>query len=259
MTKYCLGCGTMIPDLTVFCPHCGVSQNSGASQPIETSARPAPTTPQEAVVRKSRFLGAVAVLGVLLLFSIASLGSQLEANRAIEEENVRLESQLASLQSSYSALQLDYNSAQYRSSSLQSQVGNLQSQVQRLQADLAHPTLTIWNSCGGTCSMTSGGWRAGGVPDTFTYYPSFSATVPITTYFLTLDQYVDFHNCGGSVSCVSGTYQWFSPRTELDGVFHLAEGCASYVAVYTSSQSGTMFPDVKVTYNPASSPTGACA
>jgi hypothetical protein len=41
--------------------------------------------------------------------------------------------------------------------------------------------------------------------------------------------------------------------------FHEAEGCADYVAVFTSSQTVTVTPNVSVTYNPANHSTGACA
>ena len=108
--------------------------------------------------------------------------------------------------------------------------------------------------------MDTGSFRAAGVPDTFDYHVSFTATVPVSVYIFTLDQYVQFYNCPGSVSCVSGTYYSFSARTSLtNGEFTLAEGCGGYISVYQSTQNGVIYPDVSVTYNPARSPTGTCS
>jgi len=112
--------------------------------------------------------------------------------------------------------------------------------------------------------MSAGGWREGGVPDTFTYKPQYTSTVAVGVYFLTLQQYVQFYNCPYTtdattrITCISGTYDYYSPTTSLNGIFHLAEGCASYLAIYYSTQSGTLYPNVQVTYNPASSLTGVC-
>ena len=47
--------------------------------------------------------------------------------------------------------------------------------------------------------------------------------------------------------------------TSINSDFHLAEGCAAYLAVITSAANVTVTPDVSVTYNPASAATGACA
>ncbi len=132
-------------------------------------------------------------------------------------------------------------------------------QVNVLETQLQHPSVELWNSCGGPCTMTSNGWRAGTVPDTFDYYVSFNATVPVAVYFLTLSQYVQFTSCGRP-TCVSGTFSTIQATTSVsNSIFTLAEGCASYVAVYQSTQAGVMYPNVRATYNPASSTTGACA
>jgi hypothetical protein len=42
------------------------------------------------------------------------------------------------------------------------------------------------------------------------------------------------------------------------GVFHDAEGCAGYLAVFFSDQSGTLYPDVSIDRHPAAHSTGAC-
>ncbi len=159
-----------------------------------------------------------------------------------------------------------YASSRETTANLQSQLQQAQDQnsylrdeVNALKSKNAHPTLTIWTDCAGACTMTPGSPRVGGVPDTFTYNAVFTSDVPVGVYFFTVSQFVQYSNCGYSLSCVSGTYWSFSPTKSLNGVFHLAEGCASYLSVYYSDSGGTMYPAVSVTYNPAQSSTGACA
>ncbi len=107
--------------------------------------------------------------------------------------------------------------------------------------------------------MYPGNWRVGGVPDTFDYNVSFTSTLPVAVYIVTFSQYVQFANCNGLISCVTGSYTQYGPTTNLQGsVFRLAEGCSAYVAVYKSNATGVINPNVSVTYNPASTITGAC-
>jgi hypothetical protein len=48
--------------------------------------------------------------------------------------------------------------------------------------------------------------------------------------------------------------------TSITYDFHLAEGCADYVSVFTTPGTNvTITPNVSVTYNPATASTGACA
>jgi hypothetical protein len=56
-----------------------------------------------------------------------------------------------------------------------------------------------------------------------------------------------------------GQVQSWLNVTSVSYDFHLAEGCAGYMAVWTSSTSITVNPDVSVTYNPAPTFTGACS
>ena len=46
--------------------------------------------------------------------------------------------------------------------------------------------------------------------------------------------------------------------TSVSYDFHLAEGCADYLAVFTAASSVTVKPNVSVTYNPATTATGTC-
>ncbi len=120
----------------------------------------------------------------------------------------------------------------------------------------------LWNSCGGypySCSMNSTGWREGGIPDTFDYSVTFTSNVPVTVYFLTLPQYMQYAYCNGRISCVSGAYNMTSPSMSIQNlVFKLAEGCADYVAIYQSTGSGSMSPTIKIARNSYPAPTGVC-
>ncbi|HET7405043.1 MAG TPA: zinc ribbon domain-containing protein [Candidatus Bathyarchaeia archaeon] len=125
---------------------------------------------------------------------------------------------------------------------------------------------TIWNACGSNigagCSMSGTGWREGSVPDTFDYYVSFTSTVPVTVYFFTMGQFVQYAVCNGDITCVSGYYDSLTATTSQPfTLFTLGEGCADYLAIYVASGSGTLYPDVGVS-RPATSPggpTGYCA
>jgi hypothetical protein len=122
------------------------------------------------------------------------------------------------------------------------------------------PATTIWNSCGAPCSMQPNGWREGTVPDTYDYFVSFTSTVPVTVYFLTLGQFVQFAVCNGDLSCVSGSYAYLPAATsQSDAVFKLAEGCADYIAIYVSSANGVMTPNIQVAQNAYPNATGYCA
>ncbi len=265
----CEGCGSQLPGGAQFCANCG----RPIQQPQLMSYQPPITTPQSSPRRwfqsdknrvRALLLVAVILSGALFLTYLRNTDLQLQ--------NADLQSRLTELQNEANIYHTQLQNSQSQNSQMQSQINQLQSQntylenqVQTLNLQTTHPTLAIWNSCGGPCTLSQTSWRAGGVPDTFTYYASYTADYPVGMYFLTLGQYTQFATCPstGSIesrlACVSGIYSYYSPTTSLNGVFHLAEGCASYVAVYYSDNSAVMYPNVSVTYNPASSLTGACA
>ena len=207
---------------------------SAEQPPLWPTAQPSNQPRPARTVRLSHFLLAIAVLSVLL----AVFGG---------------------LTVSYSVQLQDYNRLQAQFRDLASQNLALQNQVQKLKIQNANPTLEMWNSCNGPCYMSPGNWRVGGVPDTFDYNVSFTSTVPITVYVLTFSQYVQFANCTGQISCVTGGFTQYGPTMSLPGsVFTLAEGCSGYVAVFQSTMTGEINPDVTVTYNPSSTLTGTC-
>jgi hypothetical protein len=139
-----------------------------------------------------------------------------------------------------------------------------QGQVTSLSAELAHPTLGIWN----VPQTISGAnfYLAAGVPDTFTYHLKLTSTGPMSVSILSIHQFGDAVRCvetgGGSTNwCMhhSGSANGWLSTTSVNFDFHLAEGCAAYLLVITAAGNVTVTPDVSVSYNPATAATGACA
>ncbi len=131
------------------------------------------------------------------------------------------------------------------------------------KAELEHPHLTIWNVPQHLKDADS--YLAGGIPDTFTYHLEATSTGAMNVSILTLEQWaaaIECVNLGGGRTnyCMHhrGTVWSQLGVTSVKYDFHLAEGCADYIAVFTSATSITVTPNVSVTYNPATSATGAC-
>ena len=142
---------------------------------------------------------------------------------------------------------------------LSSQAASLQATNSQLESQARNPTLAMWNSCGGPCTISPSGVRVGAVPDTFQLQIDLTATVPVRGYVFTFAQWAQFDTCGLSTRCVSGSYTTYGPTTSMQEVFDQAEGCSAYVWVLQSDGTGTITPDVRVRYQPASQPTGVCA
>jgi hypothetical protein len=138
-------------------------------------------------------------------------------------------------------------------------VAAVQAQNATLQAEASNPTLTMWNACGGPCSIGPNAVRVGSVPDTFQLLLTFTADVPVRSYVFTFHQWTQFDGCGFAVRCVTGAYQAYEPATSVDTTFTEAEGCSAYVWVIQADQNGTIVPNVRVRYQPADHPTGVCA
>ncbi|TMB46752.1 MAG: hypothetical protein E6J53_04380 [Chloroflexi bacterium] len=137
-------------------------------------------------------------------------------------------------------------------------------QLAETKAELEHPHLTIWNV---PQQLKGPTWYlAGGVPDTFTYHLQATSTGPMSVSILTLEQW------GKAITCIDGgagttnycmhhsgvAISWLNV-TSVNYDFHMAEGCADYLAVFTAASTITVTPNVSVTYNPASGSTGACS
>src|SRR6266446_7928010 len=147
---------------------------------------------------------------------------------------------------------------QLKSQRYQGMLKDLQTQVSTSVGNLTSPHFILWNSCTSAgpsagCRLLPGHEYIGGVPDTFTYNLSFHADVPVTVWILSSQNFV----CWETHTCPWHGIGW-QARTNLDAVFHDAEGCAGYIAVFTSDQAGTLYPDVSVTRNAAPQPTGVC-
>jgi hypothetical protein len=232
----------------------------GSLQPTETYYPPAPPSPFTSVrasvyVPRERRLW-TAVLAAALLVAAGGLGilyvddtNNQNANRALTSQNEQLTGQAQNLQTALTSTETKLTASQ--------------NQVSNLTTELAHPTLGIWNV---PQTITgSSFYLAAGVPDTFTYHLKLTSSGPISVSILSIHQFGDAVRCvetgvGTTNYCMhhSGSAVGWLNVTSVDSDFHLAEGCAAYLAVITASSSVTVTPDVSVTYNPASAPTGSC-
>ena len=137
-------------------------------------------------------------------------------------------------------------------------------ELARTKAQLDHPQLSTWSS-----PMTIKDNMTvieSPVPDAFTLHLQLTSTGPINVSILTLDQYVAARECVSNRVAVTNWCMHhqnsevsFLDKTSVNYDFHKAEGCADYIVVITSASAVTITPNVSVTYNPASGPTGTCA
>ena len=137
-------------------------------------------------------------------------------------------------------------------------------ELAKTKAQLEHPQLLLWSSPQQIKDNST--YLAGGIPDTFTYHLQATSTGPMSVSILTLEDFAKALQCidygtGVTNYCMHHTgtpvNSWLSV-TSVNFDFHLAEGCADYLAVFTAASSVTVKPNVSVTYNPASSATGTC-
>ena len=280
---YCPICGVPFIPGANSCTSCGTRLIPETSRPLNLGSEPprtypeplGPQQPLPAIPLPQAKLRVLRGMVIALIIVSLVLGT---TTAYLSQQNARLQSNLTRLQDQANTYYSSWQNTQNQNQGLHSQLDDLQAQnnylsvqIQKLNLQAAGPTLSLWG-CAAPCqtssanawSMSVGGWREGGVPDTFTYLPQYTSTVAVGVYFLTLQQYVQFYDCPYTtdattrITCISGAYNYYSPTTSLNGVFHLAEGCASYLAIYYSTQSGTLYPNVQVTYTPASSLTGVC-
>jgi cell division protein FtsB len=241
------------------------------SQPVEQAALPAPEpySPPPPMPRvrprrswrsvfegRERRLWTAALAGALLV-AVAGIGalylddtSNQAAIRSLTTQNESLTGRNQNLNDQLKTTQ----------SNLTATLGELA----QTKADLAHPHLTIWNV---PQQIAGSKWYlAGGIPDTFTYHLQATSTGPMSVSILTLEQWAAAIRCiengaGTSHYCMhhSGAVMSFQNVTSVNYDFHLAEGCADYLSVFTSASNITVTPNVSVTYNPSTSTTGACS
>jgi hypothetical protein len=226
-----------------------------APAPVSTwTARPRVWNPIAAIPKARRWTAALAgalllaVIGIGLVYNDdmtnqATIRALTLHNESLTGRNLTLEDQLKATQTNLTA-----------------SLGELA----KTKAELEHPHLTIWNVPQQIKGTTW--YLAGGIPDTFTYHLQATSTGPMSVSILTFEQF------GQAIACVNGSagntnycmhhrgtvHSWLSV-TGVNFDFHDAEGCADYLAVFTSVSTVTVTPNVSVTYNPANHSTGACA
>ena len=137
-------------------------------------------------------------------------------------------------------------------------------ELAKTKAELEHPHLVIWNQPQQIKGSTY--YLAGGIPDTFTYHLQATSNGPMSVSIVTLEQWAQAISCvdngaGSTNYCMHhrGTVHTWANVTSVNFDFHESEGCADYLAVFTSGGIVTVTPNVGVTYNPADHSTGACA
>ena len=146
----------------------------------------------------------------------------------------------------------------------QSNLSTARQTIQDLKTEAQHPSLGIWN----VQQKIDGPdyYLAGGVPDTFTYHLVATSDRPMWVSILTFEQFAAAVDCvhqgaGNTHYCmhhqphIANTW---ANVTSVNFDFHLAEGCANYMVVFTAGTPATVTPNVSVTYNPAPTFTGDC-
>ncbi|HKW72484.1 MAG TPA: hypothetical protein VJQ08_06635, partial [Candidatus Dormibacteraeota bacterium] len=120
-------------------------------------------------------------------------------------------------------------------------------ELAQTKAALEHPHLTIWNVSQHLKDADS--YLAGGIPDTFTYHLQATSSGPMSVSILTLEQWASAIDCvnlgrGRTNYCMhhSGTVWSQLSTTSVNYDFHQAEGCADYIAVFTSASAVTVTP-----------------
>jgi hypothetical protein len=117
-----------------------------------------------------------------------------------------------------------------------------------------NPLITVWNE---PTSLSFNSYSFLTIPDTFKVHMVYNASA--TTYFIVMtnQQYVNWVNTKN----LQGNYVAMQTGKNVSFWFNQSTGCAGYVAVIESVSGGpiSISPDEKILYDPASSPTGACA
>ena len=132
------------------------------------------------------------------------------------------------------------------------------------RAKLANPTLVTWSKAQTIPDNTT--YLASGIPDSFTLHLQLTSSGPMDVSIVTIEAFAAGVSCvrngvGVTDYCMhsqQGTDVSWLATASVNFDFHKAEGCADYVVVVTAPSSVTITPNVSVTFNPASGPTGAC-
>lgn len=211
-------------------------------------ATPLPPKPWQPAPRKRNRLWYASLL-LAVIVTLGGLGLLYQDDVSWQKQSGDLSSQNALLHGQLLTSQSNLTSAQQT--------------IQGLRTQALHPTLGIWNV---QQKIAGPDWYlAGGVPDTFTYHLVASSTGPMSVSILTFEQFAAGVQCvnngvGNTNYCMhhNGSAKTWLNVTSVSYDFHLAEGCANYVVVFTAARAVTVTPDVSVTYNPAPTFTGDC-
>jgi hypothetical protein len=232
----------------------------GSLQPAETYYPPVASSPFSSVrasvyVPRERRLWTAALAAALLVTAggLGILYADDTANQAtVRSLTIGNESLTGRNQNLQDALTVTHN-----------QLTASQGQVNSLSTELKHPTLGVWNVPAQLNSPTE--YLSSTVPDTFTYHLKLKSSGPMSVSILSTIEFRDALLCvyngrGNTNWCMnhSGAAYGALNVTSVNYDFNLAEGCAAYLAVITAAGPVTITPDVSVTYNPASGPTGSC-
>jgi hypothetical protein len=171
-------------------------------------------------------------------------------------QNANLTSQVNSLSQTVAGDARNISSLQGVVASLKTQSSSLQNTVAVLQNNITElktrgSTFVIWNV---PVNVSAGYFLFETVPDTFDYHDNFSATVSVDVFYFNSSQFVQWF----SHEPISGNYVYFTGTKNQSDTFKLAEGCGGYVVIYAFPSTGTIYPNVSATYNPAAKPTGSC-
>jgi hypothetical protein len=185
-----------------------------------------------------------------VIVTLGALGLLYQDDVKWQRQSGDLSRQNASLRDQLRITQTDYTSAQQT--------------IQDLRTQARHPSVGIWNVQQRIDDANS--YLAGGVPDTFTYHLHVTASGPMSVSILSFEQFAAAVDCvhqgtGNTDYCMHHqprTANTWLHVTKVDYDFHLAEGCANYMVVFTASSRVTVSPNVSVTYNPAPTFTGDC-
>jgi hypothetical protein len=191
-----------------------------------------------------------AALLLAVIVTLGALGLLYQDDVKWQRQSGDLSRQNASLRDQLRITQTDYTSAQQT--------------IQDLRTQARHPSVGIWNVQQRIDDANS--YLAGGVPDTFTYHLHVTASGPMSVSILSFEQFAAAVDCvhqgtGNTDYCMHHqprTANTWLHVTKVDYDFHLAEGCANYMVVFTASSRVTVSPNVSVTYNPAPTFTGDC-
>ena len=238
-----------------------VLEDTPEATEFDATPWPVPTRPAPRQLKLSRPMGPrmwTAALAAALVFTTGGLALLYLDDTTFQKTAGQLSADNQSLKSQNKALQAQLLTTQTNLTATLAELATV-------RAELEHPDLPIWNV---PQEIKDATWYlAGGAPDTFTYHLRATSTGPMTISVLTLE---DFAKAMACVTNGVGTTHWcmhhyttpaqtWTNVTSVSSDFHLAEGCADYVVVFTSASHITVTPNVSITYNPAPKSTGACA